>query len=74
MNITFNKTNKADAILSVWEIYSNGMLSIYEIIGEKHSRFGNVYSIYNNKNNSFEVIGSLEKAKMIVKTKLMKGE
>ena len=73
MYIVFNKVSSPNKILSVWNIHIDNELSIYQIVGEQHPRFKNVYSIYNKELKKMTMIGSLEKAKMVIKNKLMKG-
>jgi hypothetical protein len=72
MNIIFNKTSKPNAIFSVWVVLIGDLVTEYKIIGAKHGNM-NVYSIYNNKKEKSTLIGSLEKAKQILRTKLIKG-
>ena len=73
MNIIFNKTSKPNAIFSVWTVTANDTLTEYEIIGEKRGNI-NLYSILNTKKEKVVLIGSLEKAKQILRNKLTKSE
>lgn len=73
MNIIFNKTSKPNAIFSVWTVTANNTLTEYEIIGEKRGNI-NLYSILNTKKEKVVLIGSLEKAKQILRNKLTKSE
>lgn len=63
MNITFNKTSKSNKIFSEWDVLIDGLQSQYNIIGEQHPKFKNIYSIWNNVTKQKKVIGSLENAK-----------
>ena len=74
MNIIFNKISNSNKILSVWDVSVDGDLSIYQIVGEQHPRFKNVYSIYNKQLKKMTMIGSLEKAKQVLRNKIIKGE
>ena len=74
MNIIFNKISNPNKILSVWDVSVDGDLSIYQIVGEQHPRFKNVYSIYNKQLKKMTMIGSLEKAKQVLRNKIIKGE
>ncbi len=73
MNIIFNKTSKPNALFSVWTVTANDTLTEYEIIGEKRGNM-NLYSILNTKKEKVVLIGSLEKAKQILRNKLTKSE
>ena len=73
MNVVFTKISEPHKILSVWDVSINNNLSIYQIVGEQHPRFKNVYSIYNKELKKMTMVGSLEKAKQILRTKLIKG-
>ena len=73
MNIIFNKTSKPNALFSVWTVTANDTLTEYEIIGEKRGNM-NLYSILNTKKEKVVLIGSLEKAKQILRNKLNKSE
>ena len=56
MNITFNKTSKSNKILSEWDVLIDDLQSQYNIIGEQHPRFKNIYSVCNLKKNKNEYI------------------
>ena len=70
MNIIFNKTSKSNKILSTWDVLLNGLQSQYNIIGEQHPRFKNIYSIWNNETKQKKIIGSLENAKSYIRKEL----
>jgi hypothetical protein len=74
MNIVFNKISSPNKIFSVWDVLVNGDLSVYQIVGEQHPRFKNVYSIYNKQLKKMTMIGSLERAKQVLRNKLTKSE
>ena len=73
MDIVFNKISSPNKILSVWDVLVNGNLSVYQIVGEQHPRFKNVYSIYNKQLKKMTMIGSLEKAKQVVRNQIIKN-
>jgi protein gp37 len=73
MDIVFNKISSPNKILSVWDVLVNGDLSVYQIVGEQHPRFKNVYSIYNKQQKKMTMIGSLEKAKQVVRNQIIKN-
>ena len=73
MDIVFNKISSPNKILSVWDVLVNGNLSVYQIVGEQHPRFKNVYSIYNKQLKKMTMIGNLEKAKQVVRNQIIKN-
>jgi protein gp37 len=73
MDIVFNKISNPNKILSVWDVLVNGDLSVYQIVGEQHPRFKNVYSIYNKQLKKMTMIGSLERAKQFVRNEIIKN-